>query len=441
MYTEIDRLKKQLLALDLDKVSKKNIFSQLDKINDDFSQVNSRMYQANNDNEIISRLLSHAIKRLDESHFFNLNTSHSFNTILHKETLLSKIAKELSQTLDASQKFKQGLEDKPDQQLSQLQAQLNKLNKQLIDFLDTKENDKFVSSNQWLLNLKQDDTNWQLPAQWRNKKFIYIEDNKANRFFVKQLFEKWNLKLEMADNILLGHSLLESAKFDCILTDLQLPDGNGYEQLMEKRKDPNFINKDTPVIVMTATKLRKSVIQEMEITQTDLLYKPFDPKKLFNKIKTAVDHGPAINIDPHSYDNNRLKIKDKQLHPNHLIKHLKKLFTSDESTMEMIDILTEQIPTSVKNIGNQIVSKNIKGVKYESHKLKSSIRISGLNNLFNMINNINNLSQSENNFEIIKKLYSPLEKQAIKDIQLLLKAHKILKAQINQENTQLHTGS
>ena len=42
-------------------------------------------------------------------------------------------------------------------------------------------------------------------------------------------------------------------KYDCIYSDILLPDGNGLDLIVKLRKNPSAINYKAPVIILTAS--------------------------------------------------------------------------------------------------------------------------------------------------------------------------------------------
>lgn len=72
-------------------------------------------------------------------------------------------------------------------------------------------------------------------------------------------------------------------KFDLILLDVNLPDGNGFELC-------NYIRtkSDVPIIFLTALDDEVNIVQGLEIGGDDYITKPFRVRELLSRIKVAI---------------------------------------------------------------------------------------------------------------------------------------------------------
>ncbi|PJZ45951.1 hybrid sensor histidine kinase/response regulator [Leptospira brenneri] len=66
-----------------------------------------------------------------------------------------------------------------------------------------------------------------------------------------------------------------------VITDLQLPDGNGLDFVREIRK----INKNIPILIITSTEDPKQIIDVMRESVQEYLIKPVHPEELVSRIK------------------------------------------------------------------------------------------------------------------------------------------------------------
>lgn len=72
-------------------------------------------------------------------------------------------------------------------------------------------------------------------------------------------------------------------KFDLALVDISLPDGNGFTVCTEIKE-----TQDIPVIFLTASGDESSVVTGLNIGADDYITKPFRPRELIARIKTAL---------------------------------------------------------------------------------------------------------------------------------------------------------
>jgi len=108
-------------------------------------------------------------------------------------------------------------------------------------------------------------------AQKRHK-ILIIEDNEINREIISEIL-KDDYDLLVAENGRMGMDILsEEGEIDVIITDIYMPEMNGYEVLEAVNSDP--VLKDIPVIVTTAEAEERKCLQ---LGATDYIKKPFDP--------------------------------------------------------------------------------------------------------------------------------------------------------------------
>lgn len=78
-------------------------------------------------------------------------------------------------------------------------------------------------------------------------------------------------------------AMLSGNKFDLALIDISLPDGNGFTVCTEIKE-----TQDIPVIFLTASGDEASVVTGLNIGADDYITKPFRPRELIARIKTAL---------------------------------------------------------------------------------------------------------------------------------------------------------
>lgn len=76
---------------------------------------------------------------------------------------------------------------------------------------------------------------------------------------------------------------LSGKKYDLALIDISLPDGNGFTVCTEVKEA-----QDIPVIFLTAFSDEASVVTGLNIGADDYITKPFRPRELIARIKTAL---------------------------------------------------------------------------------------------------------------------------------------------------------
>lgn len=78
-------------------------------------------------------------------------------------------------------------------------------------------------------------------------------------------------------------NLLDRAKWDLALVDISLPDGNGFAVYTEIKQ-----RQDIPIIFLTAADNEASVVTGLNMGADDYIIKPFRPRELVARIKSAL---------------------------------------------------------------------------------------------------------------------------------------------------------
>ncbi len=142
------------------------------------------------------------------------------------------------------------------------------------------------------------------------KKVLLIDDNEINLFMQSEIIKKSGLLVDTALSGKIAIELTQNTKYDMILTDIRMPDMDGYETVKIIRKNPLYI--DVPILALTADVVTEVDDKILVAGMNDIAHKPLKPEKLnqlikkyFNISRTA----PKMLIT----DSNRLFVFNKAL--------------------------------------------------------------------------------------------------------------------------------
>ncbi|ADD67515.1 response regulator receiver protein [Denitrovibrio acetiphilus DSM 12809] len=110
---------------------------------------------------------------------------------------------------------------------------------------------------------------------------LYVEDEKFTRMLVKKLLEKENIKVHEAANGVLGLKKFYEISPDIIVTDLAMPEMDGFEMISKIREKNNII----PIIITTAYREEAERVNDMV---TDCIFKPIIKDDLVKAIQKIV---------------------------------------------------------------------------------------------------------------------------------------------------------
>lgn len=122
-------------------------------------------------------------------------------------------------------------------------------------------------------------------------KILLVEDNQTIILGLKYLFNEEGFEFKIAKNKSETIKILESEKFDIIVLDVMLPDGNGFEICKYIQE-----NKNIPVIFLTAKDEEKDVVYGLELGAEDYIIKPFRNRELISRIKRVLKRNEKTTV-------------------------------------------------------------------------------------------------------------------------------------------------
>ncbi|MDB5246361.1 MAG: response regulator [Segetibacter sp.] len=120
---------------------------------------------------------------------------------------------------------------------------------------------------------------------------LVVEDNPINLMIISKLLKDWKAQINTAVNGKLGmDSLAENHAYDLILLDLQMPEMDGYEAIIEIKK----LYPRIPVLAFTASLVDDLMKNELLNLGFDgYITKPFKAQELYKKIQKFCTPLPA----------------------------------------------------------------------------------------------------------------------------------------------------
>lgn len=107
---------------------------------------------------------------------------------------------------------------------------------------------------------------------------LLVDDEPGLRDAVQAFLEDSGFTVDAAPNAKAGWELLEKRLPDLVISDIMMPQVDGYQFLKQMREDPRFSR--LPVVFLTARGMTKDRIQGYKSGVDAYLSKPFDPDEL-----------------------------------------------------------------------------------------------------------------------------------------------------------------
>jgi DNA-binding response OmpR family regulator len=115
-------------------------------------------------------------------------------------------------------------------------------------------------------------------------KILLIEDEHELAKSIIDYLAVNDFVCEWADNLFTALGNIIAYDYDCILLDLMLPDGNGFEILKELKRQ----NKTDGVIIISAKETLETKIEGLQLGADDYLTKPFHLSELLVRIQALI---------------------------------------------------------------------------------------------------------------------------------------------------------
>ena len=179
-------------------------------------------------------------------------------------------------------------------------------------------------------------------------KVLLIEDEAELARSIQSYLTGHDFLCEWANTIDLGISKVTNYNYDCILLDLMLPDGDGYDILKALKR----LNKTEGIIITSAKETLETRIEGFNLGADDYLTKPFHLSELLVRIQALIRR-------KNFKGNNRVTFQDIEidfLSKTVLVKN-KKL----DVTKKEIDLLLYLIGNVNKVLSKSAIAEHLSG--------------------------------------------------------------------------------
>ena len=236
---------------------------------------------------------------------------------------------------------------------------------------------------------------------------LVAEDNVTNQDVIRRQLNLLGYAVEMFDD---GKQALEASKskrYAILLTDCHMPVMDGFELTGKIRETETGGNSRMPIIAITASTLEAEVDRCYAAGMDDFLSKPIEIPKLKTVLRKWM---PASESAKDAVKDEKLSHTERAdaaassdgnicIDPS----ALKSVFGDDEATFrEILNDFVEPATSNVGEIETSFAERSADGVAKAAHKLKSSARAVGANELADLCVTLESAGKAEDWDEIDK---------------------------------------
>jgi len=169
-------------------------------------------------------------------------------------------------------------------------------------------------------------------------KVLIIEDDHTLANNLGNSLCKEGFVVDLAFNKTDGLEQIEIYQYDCVVLDINLPDGSGFDVLKELRSEKN----NTPIIIVTARSQTEDKVKGLNFGADDYVSKPVDSNELIARIRSIIRR--AANGALPSIICGELTVKPAE-HFASIGKNILELTAKEFSVLEYLAIHNGQVVT------------------------------------------------------------------------------------------------
>ena len=212
-----------------------------------------------------------------------------------------------------------------------------------------------------------------------------------------------------------ARNMLKQNHFDCVILDLSLPDGNGYDLMREQ------IFGDTPIIILTSSAEIGNKVMGLSMGAQDFISKPFDSLELAARVKNKIDLNKnseekqsVQKLGNLNVDITRRKVsfegKDKEIELTRKEFECLLVFMKNQEIVLSRESLLNKVWGEENFVMERSVDSTIVGLRKKlkgwSFKIKSIYGVG-----YQLVQNIKKQSSTEHSDELYQIFFSESEKQ------------------------------
>jgi DNA-binding NarL/FixJ family response regulator len=124
-------------------------------------------------------------------------------------------------------------------------------------------------------------------------KLLLVDDEPGVRESVQAYLEDSGYQVQVASNAKDAWDMLQQNQPDLVISDLMMPQVDGYQFLQQLREDPRFVA--LPVVFLTARGMKSDRITGYQAGCDAYLSKPFDPEELIAIVQNVLQRRATAN--------------------------------------------------------------------------------------------------------------------------------------------------
>ena len=232
------------------------------------------------------------------------------------------------------------------------------------------------------------------------KSILVFEDDALTQKLMENRLEQWGCQPYITDNGLFGLQLLEKHHIDLVLLDMHLPEMDGYEIAQRIHNNPRFHN--LPIIALSGDIYTQQKEEFNTLGVSDFILKPYNAielkEKIYHNNKQMEQKVEKPIIEEIQQKKTQTPIVD--LNPI-----MKECLGKTELLDELVRLFEQNILEFIGKTKMHLQSRNIQGVGFAAHKIKSSLNMLNVEGLIRICEEMISECRTSNNIDHLHTLF------------------------------------
>ncbi|MDL2233277.1 response regulator [Ruminococcaceae bacterium OttesenSCG-928-L11] len=250
----------------------------------------------------------------------------------------------------------------------------------------------------------------ELKAQ--NTTALIVDDNSINLIVGGEILRQYGIEVVEAESGAAALRLCEDTRYDIIFMDHMMPGMDGVETTTHIRSERN-INRDTPIIALTANAVSGMRDFFLENGMNDFVSKPIDLAEMDRILKTWLPKDrivmPERDDSPIGSDN-LMKVPEVSALEEMGIRAVESLQNLDGNLaiyLSVLDAFVQDVPSTMEKLREYLAQEQWHDFKIEAHGLKGALANIGARELSLLARNLE-MATGEENYEYNHNHLEPL---------------------------------
>ena len=125
-------------------------------------------------------------------------------------------------------------------------------------------------------------------ASWKDKSILIVDDYPAVRRVIRDIVVALGMKAEEAENGLEAQAALKNKNFDLVISDLVMPEMDGFELTEALRNTPR--HRRLPIVIISTHDDAKYIFRALHLGADDYIIKPPSMEMVKTVLARIFDH-------------------------------------------------------------------------------------------------------------------------------------------------------